>query len=199
MKRITTVIVATSLLALVGCGSSDDVSTEASSSEGTTASEAEQEFATVGDTIEMDCMNGECLGEFTVEEITLGEECKVVDEFLGAPEIPEGKQLLQISGVQTMTSDAKDPATGEPLRMMATWPNVWDADDFKNSADPLVGCVDPDGYEMYGTTSGKGEKMRVYGTFLVPEGSTVLGLDKTRFDLTELAAPAGAEDGSVAQ
>lgn len=188
MKRITTAIAAVGLLALGGCGASEDAS-EAPTSAETTAAESEDEFAQVGDTIEAGCLHGDCLGEFTVDEITLGGECKIVDDFLGAPEIPEGQQLLQITGVQTMTSDAKDPATGEPKRMMVTWPNVWDADNFRDTAGSLVGCVEPDGYAMYGDTSVKGEKLRIYGTFLVPEGANVLGIENSRFDLTKLAPP----------
>lgn len=191
MKRITTAIAAVGLLALGGCGASEDAS-EAPTSAETTASESEADFAQVGDTIEAGCLHGDCLGEFTVDEITLGGECKIVDDFLGAPEIPEGQQLLQITGVQTMTSDAKDPATGEPKRMMVTWPNVWDADNFRDTAGSLVGCVEPDGYESYGSVSSKGEKLRIYGTFLVPEGAKVLGIENSRFDLTKLAAPASS-------
>lgn len=188
MKKITTAIAAAGLLALAGCSASEDAS-EAPTSAETTASESEAEFAQVGDTIEAGCLHGDCLGEFTVDEITLGEECKIVDDFLGAPEIPEGQQLLQITGVQTMTSDAKDPATGEPKRMMVTWPNVWDADNFRDTAGSLVGCVEPDGYESYGSVSSKGEKLRIYGTFLVPEGAKVLEIEDSLFDLTKLAAP----------
>lgn len=188
MKKIAA-IVAASVLALSGCSSESDAPEETTAAADATTSEAGSEFAAVGDTIPAGCQFGDCLGEFQVDEITVGGECKIVDDFLGAPPIPNGMQLIQISGVQTATSDAKKPGTDEPVTMILGWPEVWDKDDFKNSADSLVGCVTPDGYETWGTSSSKGERVRIYGTFLIPEGSKVLGVEKSRFDLTKLAAP----------
>ena len=188
MKKIAA-IVAAGVLALAGCSSESDSPEETTTAAEATTTEAGSEFAAVGDTIPAGCQFGDCMGEFQVDEITVGGECKIVDDFLGAPPIPNGMQLIQISGVQTATSDAKKPGTDEPVTMILGWPEVWDKDDFKNSADSLVGCVTPDGYETWGTSSSKGERVRIYGTFLIPEGSKVLGVEKSRFDLTKLAAP----------
>lgn len=191
---------AVGVLALSGCSTEGTSEEETTQSAETTTSEASNEFAAVGDTIPADCATGDCLGQLQVTEILVGQQCKVVDEFLGAPEVPAGKKLVQISGIQEATTEKTDPATGEPLRMMADWPETWDKDGFKTSADPMAGCVDPDGYEPWGSVSAKGEKMRVYGTFLIPQDNDVLGIGKSRFDLAkaESASPSSSAPSSTA-
>lgn len=186
MKKIAA-IVAASVLALAGCSSESDAPEGTTAAADATTSEAGSEFAAVGDTIDVDCLSGQCLGRLEVQEILVGGDCKVSDELFGAAPVPEGKVLVQISGIQEMTTEPKN-AVEDPT-MMLLYPDVWDAEEFKNTAESLTWCTNPDGYELWGTPSGMGEKMRVYGTFLIPEGAKVLGVDKSRFDLTELPAP----------
>lgn len=153
---------------------------------------AETEFASVGDTIPVDCVTGECLGELEVEEILLGGNCKVSDDTFGPAPIPEGKVLVQVSGVQKMVKEPEKAGVDSSMSLM--YPGVWSADDVKEMAESLTWCTNPDGYELWGSSSGMGEKMRVYGTFLVPEGSKVLGIERSKFDLAKLKP---AEEESV--
>lgn len=184
MKKVMAVTAAASIFVLAGCGSSnEDVDKERASA--TESAEATDEFAAVGDTIDVDCLSGQCLGTLEVQEILVGGNCKVSDELFGGAPVPEGKVLVQISGIQEMTKEPKQNV--DDPTMMLLYPDVWDADNFKNMAESLTWCTNPDGHELWGTPSGMGEKMRVYGTFLIPEGSKVLGIDKSRFDLTKLA------------
>lgn len=198
MKKIA-VVIAASVLALAGCSSESDSEQTTTAAEATTAEKNDTEFASVGDTIPADCAIGQCIGEFKVEEILVDEECKVIDDFLGAPPVPEGKKLIQISGIQENTTDLEDPANGELLVMALDFPQTWDNDDFRNSAEPFTGCVKPDGYEPWGTISEKGEKMRAYGAFLIPSDNELLGIGKSRFDLTKLSVPASSKSSTSAQ
>lgn len=182
MKRMAALATA-AVLTLTGCSSSEGES-ETSSPGATT--EAAEEFAAVGDTIPVSCLTGECLGELEVQEILVGGDCKVSDELFGPAPVPDGKLLVQISGVQERTREPK--GSNDDGSMMLLYPDVWDAENFKNTAESLTWCTNPDGYELWGTPSNQGEKMRVYGTFLIPEGTKVLGIDNSRFDLTKVAA-----------
>lgn len=196
MKKIA-VVAAASVLALVGCSSESDSEQTTTAAEPTTSEKSDTEFASVGDTIPADCAIGQCIGEFKIEEILADEECKVIDDFLGAPPVPEGKKLIQISGIQENTTDLKDPTNGELLGMSLDFPQTWDNDDFRNSAEPFTGCVDPDGYEPWGTISEKGEKMRAYGAFLIPSDNELLGIGNSRFDLTKLRRLAPSSTSST--
>lgn len=197
MKKMAA-IVAASVLALAGCSSESDAPEETTAAaNATTPEKSDNEFASVGDTIPADCAIGQCIGEFKIEEILVDEECKVIDDFLGVPPVPEGKKLIQISGVQENTTDLTDPANGELLSMSLDFPQTWDNDDFRNSAEPFTGCVDPDGYEPWGTVSKKGEKMRAYGAFLIPSDNELLGIGDSRFDLTKLRKPATSSTSST--
>lgn len=197
MKKMAA-IVAANVLALAGCSSESDAPDETTAAANATPPEkSDNEFASVGDTIPADCAIGQCIGEFKIEEILVDEECKVIDDFLGVPPVPEGKKLIQISGVQENTTDLKDPTNGELLGMSLDFPQTWDNDDFRNSAEPFTGCVDPDGYEPWGTISERGEKMRAYGAFLIPSDNELLGIGNSRFDLTKLRKPATSSTSST--
>ncbi len=108
MKRVITAVLTASALFLAGCSDSSDTAPETSMQE--TTSEAQLEFAKVGDTVPVDCVGSDCAGELKVEEILLGQECKVQ---LVPEEIPDGMQLVQISGILTATKKVTDDQGGE--------------------------------------------------------------------------------------
>lgn len=191
MKRIFGAVLATSVL-LAGCSTSSEDEGKPTSEEPTQTTEAEKKFAQVGDTIPVDCQGNNCAGELEVEEIQLGGDCKtrLVDEA-----IPEGMQLVQISGVLTAVEEIKD-GTGAEIGVRQEVPEAWDAEQFKSTAEWGGGCGVPQGYEQWGVTPAKmGEKVRGYGAFLITDDAQVLGIANSKFDLKEIA-PAPEESTS---
>lgn len=184
MKRVFGAILSASVL-LAGCSTSSEDVEEPTSEQPTHTTEAEKKFAQVGDTIPVDCQGNNCAGELEVEEIQLGGDCKtrLVDEA-----IPEGMQLVQISGVLAAVEEIKD-GTGAEIGVRQEVPEAWDAEQFKSTAEWGGGCGVPQGYEQWGVTPAKmGEKVRGYGTFLITDDAQVLGIANSKFDLKEIAA-----------
>lgn len=183
MKRAITAVLTASALFLAGCSDSSDTAPETSVQETTT--DAQPEFAQVGDTVPVDCVGSECAGEFKVEEIQLGQECKVP---LVAEEIPDDMQLVQISGILTATKQITDDQGGE----IGVAPNiieVWDSENFKTTGEWGGGCDIPRGYEQWASVRAKmGEKVRMYGSFLIAKDAKVLGIGNAKFDLTKIEA-----------
>lgn len=183
MKRAITAVLTASALFLAGCSDSSDTAPETSVQKTTT--DAQPEFAQVGDTVPVDCVGSECAGEFKVEEIQLGQECKVP---LVAEEIPDDMQLVQISGILTATKQITDDQGGE----IGVAPNiieVWDSENFKTTGEWGGGCDIPRGYEQWASVRAKmGEKVRMYGSFLIAKDAKVLGIGNAKFDLTKIEA-----------
>lgn len=183
MKRAITAVLTASALFLAGCSDSSDTAPETSVQETTT--DAKSEFAQVGDTVPVDCVGSECAGEFKVEEIQLGQECKVP---LVAEEIPDDMQLVQISGILTATKQITDDQGGE----IGVAPNnieVWDSENFKTTGEWGGGCDIPRGYEQWASVRAKmGEKVRMYGSFLIAKDAKELGIGNAKFDLTKIEA-----------
>lgn len=146
-------------------------------------SDSAKEFAAVGDLIPVDCVGNNCAGELKVEDILLGGACKVQ---LVAEEIPEGLQLVQISGVLSAPKEILDD-TGAEIGARPEGPEVWDSEQFKSTGEWGGGCDIPQGYEQWNVVPAKtGEKVRIYGSFLISDDAQVLGIANSRFDLREL-------------
>ena len=195
MKRTIGAVLATGALLLAGCSNTAENTAEPTPETETTTTVAEKEFGAVGDTIPVDCQGNKCAGELKVEEIALDEECKVL---LVAEEIPEELQLVQISGVLTATEKILD-SSGAELGVRPEAPEAWDSDQFKSTGEWGGGCDVPQGYEQWNAVPAKtGEKVRVYGSFLIPQDAQVLGIANSRFDLTETEKAPASSTSSAA-
>lgn len=195
MKRTIGAVLATGALLLAGCSNTAENTAEPTPETETTTTVAEKEFGAVGDTIPVDCQGNKCAGELKVEEIALDEECKVL---LVAEEIPEELQLVQISGVLTATEKILD-SSGAELGVRPEAPEAWDSDQFKSTGEWGGGCDVPQGYEQWNAVPAKtGEKVRVYGSFLIPQDAQVLGIANSRFDLTEIEKASASSTSSAA-
>lgn len=182
MKRSIMAVFAASALFVAGCANSSEQATE-TAPETTSATQVEAAYAEVGDTIPVDCVTGKCVGELQVEEIVLGGECK---EVLVGEEVPDGMQLLQVSGILTATEKVDDGQGGE-VGAFVEVPEAWDGEKFKTIAEWGGGCDIPQGYEQWGVVPAKtGEKVRVYGTFLVTDAAKELGIANSKFDVSNL-------------
>lgn len=195
MKRTIGVVLAVSALLLGGC--SEDSATETSTSETPTtqSTAAEQGFAKVGDTIPVGCQSGQCTGELKVEEILLGQDCKVP---LLADEVPEGMQLAQLSGIVTATEKVVD-TDGSEIGVRPEGPVAWDSEKFKTTGEWGGGCDIPQGYEQWAVTPAKmDEKVRTYGAFLIPADAQTLGIADSKFDLREASSATKSTTSSAA-
>lgn len=192
MKRIIGATLASCALLLAGCSDTTDHAEETATQE-TTTEEAKPEFVQIGDTIPVDCAGNECSGELKVEKIQLGGECEVP---LIAEDAPEGMQLVQISGVLTATKEVTDD-TGAELGALPETPVAWDSEDFKRTAEWAEFCDIPQQQEMWKSLPAKmGEKVRIYGSYLIPQGAKELGIANSKFDLTKVEA---AEEATTSE
>ena len=141
----------------------------------------------------MDCAGNECLGELKVEKIQLGGECEVP---LFAEDAPEGMQLVQISGVLTATKEVTDD-TGAELGVVPETPVTWDSEGFKTTAEWAEFCDIPQQQELWNFLPAKmGEKVRIYGSFLIPQGAEELGIANSKFDFSKVEA---AEEATTSE
>lgn len=182
MKRIIGATFASCILFLAGCSDTTEHAEETATQE-TSSEKAEPEFAQIGDTIPVDCAGNECSGELKVEKIQLGGECEVP---LIAEDAPEGMQLVQISGVLTATKEVTDD-TGAELGALPETPVAWDSEDFKTTAEWAKFCDIPQQQELWNSLPAKmGEKVRIYGSYLIPQGAKELGIANSKFDLSKV-------------
>lgn len=184
MKRIIGAALAAGVLFLSGCSDSSERAGETTTQE-TTTEAAQPEYAKVGDTIPVDCVGNECSGELKVEKAQLGGECEVP---LVAEDVPEGMQLMQLKGILTATKEVKDN-TGAEIGVSPELPVAWDSEEFKTTAEWAGFCDIPQQYEQWSTVPAKmGEKVRMYGSFLIPEDAKELGIANSKFDLSKVEA-----------
>lgn len=194
VKRTIGAVLATGALLLAGCSETAEHTAEPTPETEMTTTVTDKEFRTVGDTIPVDCQGNNCAGELEVEQIVLHEACKVQ---LVAEEIPEELQLVQISGVLTATEEILD-SSGAEIGVRPEMPEAWDSDQFKSTGEWGGGCDVPQGYEQWNAVPAKpGEKVRVYGSFLIPQAQ-VLGIANSRFDLTEIEKTPASSTSSAA-
>lgn len=185
MKRGVGAALAAGALFLAGCSNSSNLE-EAETAQVTTTEVAEAEFAQVGDTILVDCIGNECSGEFKVEKIQLGGECEVP---LLSEEAPDGMQVVQISGVLTATKEVTDNQ-GTEIGVFLEVPVAWDSEKFKTTGEWAGSCDIPQQYEQWSTIPAKmGEKVRMYGAYLIPKDAKELGIANSKFDLSKLENP----------
>lgn len=170
-------------LLLAECSNSAVTADFASETQETSTESQQPEFAKVGDTVPVDCVGSKCFGEFKVEEILLGQECKAP---LVAEEIPKDMQLVQVSGILTATDKVTDDQGGE-IGVTPDPVEAWDAENFKTTGEFAAGCDAPQDYELWASVRAMtGEKVRMYGAFLITEDAKVLGIGNGKFDLGEI-------------
>lgn len=182
MNRTIGAVLTAGVLFLAGCSGASDQPEKVNTQE-TTKESGKTDFAQVGDTIRVDCIGNECRGEFEVEEIQLGGECKTLFAEL---DIPEELQLVQISGIVSATNQVKDNE-GNEIGVYPEEPVAWDSEDFKTTAKWHGACDIPQGYEHWAILPAKmGEKVRTYGAYLIPKDAKELGIANSKFDLTKV-------------
>lgn len=174
MNRVVVVLGAACVLALAGCSGAETGSSEVESTT-VTSTTAVPEFVEVGDTLPVACDSGECQGSLEVEEILFGGQCAAG----GEAAVAEDETLVQVRGVL-----AAEHSAGGEVHLDA--PVVWDKENYKNTGKPADACERPSGYEPWATGAASGEKVRVYGAFLVPEAAVTLGIADAKFDLAKV-------------
>lgn len=197
MKRIATAVLAADALTLAGCSGTGESGTESaveSTTQTSTTTESETNLAKVGDTIPVNCTGSSCTGEVKVEEIAFGGECEIQ---LVAEEIPEGMQLVQLKGILTAVEKVTDSG-GAEIGVVPETPVAWDSEKFKTSAEWGGGCDIPQGYEQWGGfPANHDEKVRVYGSYLIPEDTHLLGIANSKFDLADIEPATAPASSSV--
>lgn len=184
MKRVVCALLVSSGLLFAGCSATAEPESDTTTTSSKTT-EVEQEFAQVGDSISVDCQGARCAGELRIEEILLGTGCKAT---LVAEDIPDGMQLVQVSGILTAVEKVTDGG-GAEIGVTPEIPVAWDSENFKTTAEWGGGCDIPQDYEQWNTVPAKmGEKVRVYGSYLVTDDAKTLGIANSKFDLGELPA-----------
>ena len=188
MKRtLATLILST--LALTACGTDSDTNTGTITPEVTTeviteTTEAAPETATTGDTVNIATQPGNEV-TMTITDTQLGGECRYGTNDYGGeydPEfgkLPEGKQLLQLwADVDVFTLADRE-------WIMLNDPDVIDADGYTQMVEMDIDCRDADdGHQAWSSTIDQGDKKRLYGSFVVPEGIQQVRIHGITFDVT---------------
>lgn len=196
MKKIAPIALALPLaLMLTACGDDNgDTNTEQATQQEQTTTQAPDEGASdenpaateLGQTVNLSQLPGNETN-FTLTDMSVGEECRYGTNDYGGEEdpefgkVPEGKQLLQlwadVDVVHVETSVGND-------WIMVEDPIVQDADGYTQTPDMDVDCRPADdGHELWSSTIDSGQKMRIYGSFIIPEGATKIGINGFVYDL----------------
>lgn len=105
-------------------------------------------------------------------------------------------QLVQINGVLTATKEVTDE-TGAELGALPETLVAWDSEDFKTTAEWAKFCDIPQQQELWNFLPAKmGEKVRIYGSYLIPQGVEELGIANSKFDLSKVEA---AEEATTSE
>lgn len=184
MKLVVCALLVSSGVLVAGCSATTEPESDTTTTSNKTT-EVGQEFAQVGDSVSVDCQGARCAGELRIEEILLGAGCRAT---LVAEDIPAGMQLVQVSGILTAVEKVTDGG-GAEIGVTPEIPVAWDSENFKTTAEWGGGCDIPQDYEQWNTVPAKmGEKVRVYGSYLVTDDAKILGIANSKFDLGELPA-----------
>lgn len=181
MNRLTSLILTIPLL-LAGCSDAttttdltpSDSSTETTTE--TTTARAEPSLAEIGDPIPVTCYWDDCIGEVTITDITVGEECRygVSDYGEGYNDDTEGREILQLWGEFSLTK-GRVGNNGEELNASVEDPSsVIDAEGFIQTPQSYQCKSADDGHEYWDKPLDPGQKTRIYGAFSVPAGSTAI-------------------------
>lgn len=210
MKRIAA-IVAASMFTLAACSSGDDVTTITPTSETTPTTSAVETPAegTIGQPFNISVLPGNEVN-LTIKEITIGESCRYGTNdysFNDDPtfgKTPEGKALMQIWAdvdvVNVTTSVGNN-------WIMIKDPVIIDSEGFTQLPEMDIDCkTADDGHELWSSTVDSGTKMRIYGSFIVPEDVSAVNVEGIPFDVasaeittTEAPAPTTSAGAPIAQ
>lgn len=202
IRRTALAAVAAGALALTACGNDDqDNGFEPADPANASQAAADAENASIGkigETITDDCSGYmDCQVEVTVTEITVGEQCRYgTNDYGGEGEedfgkLEDGDQYLQVWADFAVTSDTPDDWS------MMHDPQIIDADGYTQSTGMSVDCRNSDdGHEIWSTTVDAGSKSKIYGSFVIPEGSDKMVLQDKVFDLPEPSETALQDDGT---
>ncbi|AKK10850.1 hypothetical protein [Corynebacterium uterequi] len=170
---------------LAGCsGPSDDAAAPAADSQAQSTTSADQSegkngnAGKLGERFEMSKMPDNDIF-VTVQDIKLGGECangganpgEEVDDL-------EGKQYLQLwAEIDVERLDNPGPFPYGSL----LFPDYVDAEGFTSTSEPAFDCQEVDGHEPWGDPVYPGNKSRMYGAFIVPEGITEVHVEGRSF------------------
>lgn len=183
MKHKLGILVTVTALVLAGCSSGEDAAstiTPAAPAPEETAQQAPSEKAKLGEPINVSTTGNEVM--LTITDISIGEECRhglyEGSEFdPQAGEIPEGKQLLQVSGELDVVKKSNGPG-------MMDDPTIVDSEGFTQNPEMYIDCeFDSAGYDIWYTPASEGEKRRIYGAYLIPTGAKQVEVGGVTFDV----------------
>lgn len=193
MKKLAALAAASVLwIGLAGCNTSSPE--EAFVSEMSEALEpptgappTEQATAELNTPIAVTCYSHlPCDGEVKVTELSVGGECRYGFDDYGDPNygvLEEEQTVLQAWGEFSL-------ATAANGWTMLDDPQVVDEEGFTQNASWSSYCEDaPTDYEDWSQTVDTGQKIRVYGSWVIPEGASEMLLHDTRIELPKAEEP----------
>lgn len=169
MKQLAAITIATTLT-LTGCSNSTEPTPETITQQAPATTEATPESGVLGQPQQIATLPGNDV-QMTIEDIQLGGECAYGNwdwnEDPAANQPPAGKQLLQlwanVDVVQAQTSVGNNWITLDD-------PNIVDKDGFTQSVEMDINCRDSaEGHQIWHSPIDSGDKMRLYGSFIVPD------------------------------
>lgn len=184
MRRLSALLLMLPLF-LAACSDTED-----SIQSGVTAPEATTSMvapvtAQIGDPIEVTCFWNDCIGEVTLTDMTVAEECRygVADYGEGYNQAIDGKEILQLWGEFSLAK-GRVGQNGEELNVSLDDPTAAiDAEGFKQTPTRYQCQSADDGHESWSTVLTAGQKARIYGDFLIPEGATVIVIEGREIEL----------------
>ena len=187
MKR-TLALIPLTALALAACGADSDtnagtITQEVAAEAAPETTEEAPEAATTGDTVNIATQPGNEV-TMTITDTQLGGECRYGTNDYGGEydpdfgKLPEGKQLLQLwADVDVLTLSDRE-------WIMLNDPDVIDADGYTQMVEMDIDCRNADdGHQAWSSTIDQGDKKRLYGSFVVPEGIQKIRLHNITFDV----------------
>lgn len=189
-KRLAPIVLAVPLL-IAGCGAAEPEPTpeeiflsemEAAFDppEGVEANSDLTEISE-GGTFHLDCYSHlPCDGDFTIETITMSDECaqRVEDYGLG-PELEEGQTYLQVDGIFELHTAANGWT-------MLDDPQVINADGFTENVKMAINCHEDGEYQLWSSTLDAGQKAKHFGVWIVPEGATHALIEDVKITLPKV-------------
>ncbi|AJE67484.1 hypothetical protein SB89_07990 [Corynebacterium glutamicum] len=155
----------------------------------TASASASAEIAPVPLTAELDqpipvtCYWDDCIGEITIAKITIGENCEtgIIDFGEESNADTTGKQVMQVWG-ELEVIKGREGQNGESLKVSVDDPKVIDGEGFTQNTERYH-CQQIDNYESWVYPVRAGQKARIYGDFLIPEGAKTLLVEDYEIEL----------------
>ncbi|STC97781.1 hypothetical protein [Corynebacterium renale] len=170
MKKLAAITIATTL-ALTGCSNATEPTPETITQQPLATTEAPtQNEGVLGKPLQIAHNPGNDV-QMTIEDIKLGGECTYGNlgwnEDPAANQPPAGKQLLQlwanVDVVQVQTTVGNSWISLDD-------PSIVDKDGYTQSVEMDMNCRDSaEGHQIWHSPIDSGDKMRLYGSFIVPD------------------------------